>query len=83
MVKPLADYIFLKFNEKKKDEGGIVLSDVSKDKQAVATVAAIGPDVKDLKIGDEVIFNPFLPREIKVKGEKFFILKHKDIYAKN
>ena len=81
-MKPLNDFVFLSYDVKKEQKNSkIVLSDVSKDKPSVATVTAIGKDVSQVKVGDEVVFNPFLPREVKIKGQTNYVLKEKDIWA--
>ena len=83
MIKALNDFVFLSWNEKKEDKGGIIASDVSKEKPATALVVAVGPDVKQVKKGDEVIIDPFQPRKLqKVKGKDYFILREKYVYGK-
>lgn len=80
-IQPIADYIFLSIEEKKEDSGGIILSDISKDKQPIGLVEAVGPDVKNIKVGDKVIFNAFIVKEIEVLGNKFQLLREKDVYG--
>lgn len=91
MIQPLGNYIFLKFDKKKKSKSGVVLSDVSKEKPAKAVVIAVGEGIMDrhgnmiktkLKKGDEVIIDPFLPREVKVDGMEYLIMKESEIFAK-
>jgi len=80
----LNDFVFLSYSrEKDKKKDGIILSDVSKDKPATAIVEAVGPDVKQIKKGDEVIFDPFRPRVLtNVKGKELYVLQEKYIYGK-
>ena len=80
-MKPLNDNVFLIYNEKKQPEKGIVYSDVSKNQQATAKVVAIGDEVTKVKVNDIVIFDPFVPREVKLDGQKYLIIKEKYIYA--
>ena len=80
----LNDYVFLRYDkEKDKKKSGIILSDVSKDKPATAIVEAVGPDVKHIKKGDEVIFDPFRPRQLSnVKGKELYVIQEKYVYGK-
>ena len=81
MIKPLNDYIFLSYDKKKDEKKGIILSDVSKEKSAFLKVEAIGDKVEKVEVGDIVIIDPFLPREIKIDNKQFYILREKDIFA--
>lgn len=84
MIKALNDFVFLDWSrEKEEKKKGILTSDVSKEKPATAKVAAVGPDVKNIRKGDEVIVDPFQPRKLqKVKNKDYFILREKYVYGK-
>jgi len=81
-MQPLNDYIFLTYNKEKDTKEGIILSDVSKDKPAVFTVFAVGDLVKKVSKDDEIVIDPFIPRELTVDGKKLYVVKEKDIFAK-
>jgi len=81
MIKPLNDYILLSYAKEKDKEDGIILSDISKDKKSTAIVAGVGDQVEKIKVNDVVIFNPFIVREIKIDGKKFYVVREKDVYA--
>jgi chaperonin GroES len=81
MIKPTADYVFLTIEEKKEDKKGIILSDISKEKQPIGLVEAVGPDVKGVKVGDKIIFNQFILKEIKVENKTLYFLQEKQIYG--
>ena len=81
-IKAVADYVFLEYlSEKDQSKSAIVVSDIMKSKQPTARVVACGPDVQTIKIRDEVIFDPFVPREVEIKGRKYYILREKYIYG--
>ncbi len=80
-INPIGDYIFLSVEEKKADKGGIIMSDISCDKQPFGLVEAAGPDVKQIKVGDQVIYNAFIVREITLDNKKLYLLREKDVYA--
>jgi co-chaperonin GroES (HSP10) len=80
-IQAINDYVFLTYDKKQDTKKGIILSDVSKDKPVVMRVVSVGPDAKNLKTGDKVVIDPFLPREIKVDNQTLFILKSKEIFG--
>jgi chaperonin GroES len=46
-----------------------------------AEVVAIGPHVRAIKAGDQVLFNPEDRYEVEVQGEDYLILRERDIHA--
>lgn len=48
---------------------------------AWAEAVAVGPHVRAIKIGDQVLFNPEDRLEVEVKGEDYLILRERDIHA--
>lgn len=48
---------------------------------AWAEVVAVGPQVRAIKTGDQVLFNPEDRYEVEVKGEDYLILRERDIHA--
>lgn len=88
MFKPLGTRVLVKKEEtESKTVAGIIIPD-SVDKPIIrATVVAIGKGIttKDgkipltVKIGDLVAFNKYSGQEIKLKGEKYLILKEEEL----
>jgi chaperonin GroES len=63
--------------------GGILIpatAQVSK-RLAWAEVVAIGPQVRNIEPGDQVLFNPEDRYEVEVRGEDYLILRERDIHA--
>ncbi len=63
--------------------GGILIpatAQVSK-RLAWAEVVAVGPHVRNVEIGDRVLFNPEDRYEVEVRGEDYLILRERDIHA--
>ena len=90
-IQPLSDFLFLKWTKQRETEKGIILSDTSKTRPAIAEVLAVGPGKIDrhgsyiktsLRPGDKVVVDPFLPQPIKVEGEELWVIRESDIYAK-
>lgn len=48
---------------------------------AWAEVMAIGPHVRSVKVGDNVLFNPEDRLEVDVQGDEYVILRERDIHA--
>ena len=48
---------------------------------AWAEVVAVGPHVRVIKQGDQVLFNPEDRYEVEVQGEDYLILRERDIHA--
>ena len=46
-----------------------------------AEVAAVGPNVRSIRAGDRVLFNPEECFEVEVQGEDYVILRERDIPA--
>lgn len=90
-MQPLGDFIFLEFKKEEQTKKGVILADVSKSKPATAKVVAVGPGRLDrlgnivktiLKVGDTVVIDPFLPRQVKVNDKEYLIMREPEIYAK-
>lgn len=88
-MKPLADYIFIEKKPiKSETESGIILAvaELEAEGAAQGSVYAIGPDVKGLKVGDEVVFNEHqydLLFKNKGAGTDVLVGKKTGIYALN
>lgn len=48
---------------------------------AWAEVVAVGPNVRSIKTGDQVLFNPEDRHEVEVQGDDYLILRERDIHA--
>ena len=87
-IKPLFDKILLKETEVKQ-ETGIVLPDIAKDKPNIAEVVALGSGGKIdgeeteiiVKVGNKVLFNKYATSEFKIENETFLLIKQADILA--
>ena len=80
-MKALNDHVILKYDKKEDQKTGIIASDVSREKSAVATVIAIGEEITTLKTGDIVAFDPHVPRALKLDEGDFLVIKYKHIFA--
>lgn len=81
-LTPLADYIVAQQEEAQtKTASGLYLPDKGAEKPKIATVLAVGPLVKDIKVGDRVIFGGYSNTDIKVDGVEYMLVKNENIYA--
>jgi chaperonin GroES len=46
-----------------------------------AEVVAVGPNVRTIEAGDQVLFNPEDRFEVDVQGDDYLILRERDIHA--
>ncbi|HEY2428271.1 MAG TPA: co-chaperone GroES [Acidimicrobiales bacterium] len=46
-----------------------------------AEVVAVGPHVRTVEAGDQVLFSPEDRYEVEVRGEEYIILRERDIHA--
>lgn len=81
-IKPLADRIVaVREAAETKTASGLYLPDGAKEKPVVAKVVAIGKDVKEVKVGDRVVYREYAPTELKTDGQEYLILKEEDVLA--
>ncbi len=78
--KPLKDRVFISYTEEvEKTPGGIYVPDTAKEKPQRGKVEAIGSEVKEVKVGDEVMFDRYAGSKVKVNGSEYLIVKEEDI----
>ena len=67
----------------RKSGGGILIPATVKmgHRLAWATVKAVGPNVRSVKVGDRVLFDPEVSAEVEVQAEVFMLLRERDLHA--
>lgn len=81
-IKPLADRVVaVREQAQTKTASGLFLPDNAKEKPVVATIVAAGPDVKQVKKGDKILYKDYSTTEITVDGTEYLIVKEEDILA--
>ena len=67
----------------RKSRGGILIPATAQlSKRLVwAEVVAVGPHVRNVEPGDQVLFSPEDRYEVEVRGEEYLILRERDIHA--
>jgi chaperonin GroES len=81
-LQPLADRIVIKKIEAEaKSASGILLPDSAKEQPQSGEALAVGKDVTEVKVGDQVLYAKYGPAEVKVEGEELLIVKEEDVLA--
>lgn len=81
-LQPLSDRIVLEqLDNEAKTASGIILPDGAQEKPSEGKVLAVGPEVKEVKVGDRVLYSKYGPNEAKVDGQELMIAKEEDVLA--
>ncbi len=81
-LQPLADRIVAKSLEAEaKSPAGLYIPETAKEKPQVGEVLAIGKEVKEVKVGDRILYTKYGPNEVKIDGEELLLLKEEDVLA--
>lgn len=79
-LRPLFDRIIVeRIDAEGKTAGGIIIPDTAKQKPYEGIVMSIGKNVKDVAVGDKVLFSKFTGSEIKVESQVYLIMKEIDV----
>jgi chaperonin GroES len=80
-IKPLADRVVAKKDAATSTTASGILLGEAKEKPNTATVESIGPDVKNIKKGDRILYREYSATEVKYDGTDYLIVKEEDILA--
>jgi chaperonin GroES len=68
----------------RRSSGGIVIpatAALGARRLAWCRVAAVGPHVRSVKVGDRVLFDPEDKAEVELDGETYVLMRERDIHA--
>jgi chaperonin GroES len=78
--KPLGDRIFVKYMEEvERTAGGIFIPDAAKEKPQRGKVEAVGKEVKEVKVGDIILFDKYSGSKINIDNEDYLIVKEEEV----
>ena len=78
--QPLGDRVFVTYTEEmERTAGGIYVPESAKETPQRGSVQAIGKDVKNVKVGDQILFDKYSGSKLKIEDEDCLILKEEDI----
>lgn len=82
-IRPLGERVLIKQTKQEETtKSGIVLPDTaSKEKPIIGEVTAIGEAIKEIKIGDKVIYEKYAGTEVKDNDEVYLLLEEKNVLA--
>ena len=81
-IKPLADRVVAEPVEAEaKTASGLYLPGNAQEKPKVAKVIAVGPAVKDIKVGDSILYEDYSNTDVKIDGKKYIIVKEEKVLA--
>jgi len=80
-IKPLADRIVAKKEAATTATASGILLGEAKEKSTTAIVEAVGPDVKNVKAGDRVLYQEYSATDVKLDGAEYLIIKEEDLLA--
>ena len=78
--KPLKDRVFVKYSdEAEKTAGGIYIPESAKEKPQKGVIEAVGSEVKEIKVGDIILFDKYSGSKINIDNNEYLIIKEEDI----
>ncbi len=78
--KPLKGRIFVSYSEEaERTAGGLYIPDAAKEKPQKGSVEAIGSEVKEIKVGDVVLFDKYSGSKVSIDGRDYLIIKDEDV----
>ena len=85
-IKMLQDRIMVQLDAaegERRSTGGILIPATAQlgKRLSWAEVKAVGPAVRNVEVGDQVLFNPEDRYEVEVRGTDYLILRERDIHA--
>ena len=84
-IKMLNDRILVRLTAEgeRRSSGGILIPATAQMSKRLtwAEVVAVGPNVRNMEPGDQVLFSPEDRYEVEVRGDDYIILRERDIHA--
>lgn len=81
-LQPLADYVVAVGEEAEtKTASGLYLPEQAQEKPKTAKVVAVGPNAKQVKVGDKIVYKSYSTTDVKVGKKDYILVKEEDILA--
>lgn len=81
-LNPLADWVVAEQEDAvTKTASGLYLPDKATEKPKIAKVSKVGKDVKEIKVGDRIVYKSYSTTEVKVNDKEYILVKEEDILA--
>jgi chaperonin GroES len=81
-LNPLADWVVAEQEEAvTKTASGLYLPDKAAERPKIAKVVKTGKEVKEIKVGDRIVYKTYSTTEVKVNDKDYILVKEEDILA--
>jgi chaperonin GroES len=81
-LSPLGDYVVAQAEAAEtKTASGLYLPENAQEKPKTAKVVAVGPNVKQVKAGDRIVYKSYSTTEVKVGKDEYILVKEEDVLA--
>ncbi len=78
--KPLKDRVFVTYSEEgERTAGGLYIPDSAKEKPQKGVVEAVGSEVKEIKVGNTILFDKYSGSKVNIDNNEYLIIKEEDI----
>ena len=79
-LKPLKDRVFVSYSEEAdRTKGGLYVPDTAKEKPQQGKVEAVGSEVKEVKVGNIILFDRYSGSKVNIDNVEHLIIKEEDI----
>ncbi len=79
MIKPVQDIIVVEPIDPEQPRFGIIIPEIAEKKITFGIVHAIGPKVKEVAVGDTVVYNDWSGLEFESNEKTYLGMREKDI----
>jgi chaperonin GroES len=81
-LNPLADWVVAEQEEAvTKTASGIYLPDKAAEKPKIAKVTKVGKNVKEIKVGDRIVYESYKDTNVKVGDKEYILVKEEFVIA--
>lgn len=81
-ISPLGDNLVAVAEEAtSKTASGLYIPESATEKPKIAKVVATGKQVKEVKVGDRIVYKSYSTTDVKVGSEDYIIVKEEDVLA--
>lgn len=81
-LQPLSDYVVAVSEEAEaKTATGLYLPENAKEKPKTAKIVAVGPNVRQVKVGDRIVYKSYSTTDVKVDKTEYILVREEDVLA--
>ena len=82
-IEPLADYVVAVGEQaESKTASGFYIPESAKEKSKVMKVVAVGSEVKNVKVGDRIVYKGYSETPVTHGKDEYVIVKAEDVIAR-